>query len=285
MLDLTTSMRDYYGRVKAAYLHGNFRELQLASNSLSTNVETDLPLNELEVIQTYAWCCQSFEAHYLLRNERYAEAIIIARKILKQRDLLIQTGRISCEFQKLNYMAELYVLYILGTCKWIGVEEIRDQLFTPQEMLNCWLLNLDRVQHLREEDRQQAITHLRISGQTVLQTGLRYCSVRTHEVMLRFNRQFESCLNPALRHYISCPFPPRNCYLYWSIELAKAMYSGNMTINELEFLISNERRALYQRNDPDVDRAYGDIAFASFTQTISRRFCIDNPNNYLTLDC
>lgn len=274
-MSIEVKLREYYDAVRAAYLQQDLAEIQRINEYLAQKSTTAGSVEEYTLTLSYLWACRGMESHFLLRTERYGEAIEIARQILEQRNQLKDNSIPQESKTSLAFSAELSGLYTLGTVKWIGPAELENAVMPPAAMLEGWIGALDGLHSLGLVWAETLQTKLRICGQTVIQTGLRYCPASVGEAMARFNTHFDTRLNPVLRDYLSCPAAPDDSYLYWSIELAKVMYNGDMSMAELELLIGRERRALLSLVEPEVDVAYAELAFRSFLPTIARRFCVD----------
>jgi hypothetical protein len=274
-VDALSRLKELYSAVREAYLREDLGEIRRIISQIEEMAKDSISGEEYLQVLTYDWPCRSLEAHYQLRTKNYLAAIEIASRIKNQQFLPIASAIPEEIRSSTEGMAELSSLYILGTVKWIGPAEYENAVIPPAQMLDRWIVLLDMLKSPDSGGSKTLRTRLRISGQTVIQTGLRFCPDSVGEAMALFNAHYGTILNSVLRDYLSNPAPPDDCYLYWSIELAKVMYNGDMNLIELELLISRERRALLMSGGDEVDIAYAEMAYNSFIPSIARRFCID----------
>ncbi len=272
-MKLSTLMHEYYSDIKSACISSDLLKLRQLNCNLEKTSDIQLTGTEFSQFTDYRWCCRVMLAHYHIRQERFADAIAIAAGILADIRGLESKCQPGMQLSELRISGKLNSLYILGLCKWLAPKHYVERVMTPRAMLTAWLEIQRELRREKPELPQRFRTLLMISGQTILQTGMRYCRLSSAPMLQSFNRQFGTSLNLVTRHYAFNPFLSQDCHLYWSIELAKLTSNGDLTTDELDYIVSMERASLLNSAMEDLDPEYAEISFRDLSAIISRRFC------------
>lgn len=275
-MDSANTLHNLYEQTMAACLAPDRLSLSRINSEISLQQNSCEDGDQLLRYVLYKWCCLVMQSHMHSRQENFHLAMDIANRIIRERMELDWNSRLSPDQKKLlRFRADFHLLYITGLCKWVGPHTLRGANMGTRIMLLRWM----RLQRELLEANQQIRESLRgidkSTGQCVLQAGLRYAEPAIHEAFELFNRCFDEKLNFEIRHYTTNHSSASESHIYWSMELCKVMYSGQLYRDELAMLIARERKALLSSSEPGLDHSYAEVSYEDFSEIIARRFCRD----------
>lgn len=139
-----------------------------------------------------------------------------------------------------NYSPRVVAYHALGSVKWLGPAELRDEVLAPDDLIDDLAHVSDGAhqaiatgQAPQNINKRVVLDGLALAEIEVCKAAVRWCPTKVGSTVARFNRRYGTHLAAATGDFRRHGAPEALSAYYWDFELAKLYLTGKFTPEEV----------------------------------------------------